>query len=385
MILSTSHFFEQFFLLAGASAWPQSSPFGILPHESVAPTTPGKSAVYESFNAHFALKSAATRAPSPQVPAPGAKTPSQPGFFQVPNTFAGTDSKPFISTTASALQQSCIVSSPSSKDYRPAAAFLSAATNKPAPSQIQTKAQTKIYPESDRQEAQSYNKRAQFAAYRHYQQTQPATTGAEGDFQRPKIGSDYNTSGPDCSVVVPRRPSPLQAHSQASPIGHAQSPAYPMYNSPMNAIPSPQQQSGSQVTPTSPLDVSVPRPTPQTNNVAYPSVITRNCWEERNQQTQQQQAQARKFVGSGQTQTTQNQSQNGSYSSVGDASRAPSLSERQQAYFDSGHQVTLQDLSSCRGDPMSIVKNLQQTQTCQVAQQGEVKQEVKRLEATWTL
>lgn len=54
------------------------------------------------------------------------------------------------------------------------------------------------------------------------------------------------------------------------------------------------------------------------------------------------------------------------------------VGERQQTYFDAntGHQVTLQDLSSCRGDPMSIVKNLQQQQSCQV-QQPEIKQEVK--------
>lgn len=51
------------------------------------------------------------------------------------------------------------------------------------------------------------------------------------------------------------------------------------------------------------------------------------------------------------------------------------MSER-QGYFEAGHQVTLQDLSSCRGDPMSIVKNLQQQQSCQVAQ-TEIKQEVK--------
>lgn len=44
-----------------------------------------------------------------------------------------------------------------------------------------------------------------------------------------------------------------------------------------------------------------------------------------------------------------------------------------QAYYESGHQVPLQDLSSCRGDPMSIVKNLQQ-QSCQIQ---ETKQEIK--------
>lgn len=57
--------------------------------------------------------------------------------------------------------------------------------------------------------------------------------------------------------------------------GHAQSPAYPMYNSPMNSISSPQQSSNNQVAPPSPLDVSVPRPSSQTGSIAYPSVITR--------------------------------------------------------------------------------------------------------------
>lgn len=255
--------------------------------------------------------------------------------------------------------------------------------------------------------------------FRHYQ----AGANTEQDFQRPKSGSEYNNSnGPDCNVAVPRRPSPLQAHSQASPIGHPQSPAYPMYNSPMNSIPSPQQQNSSaQVQPHSPLDVSVPRPNSQTGNVAYPSVITRalnsekgfteqryernnqqpqqckncyrfaivqfivcafvatqqqqNCWDER--QTQQQ----RKF---------QNQSSTpaSTYNSIEIPSRQIEIVTRaeqpqhhrnanQPGYFEAGHQVTLQDLSSCRGDPMTIVKNLQQQQQiCQIPP-PEVKQEVK--------
>lgn len=48
---------------------------------------------------------------------------------------------------------------------------------------------------------------------------------------------------PDCAgVVVPRMPSPLQAHLQSSPLGHASSPTYPMYNSPVMSINSPTQQ-----------------------------------------------------------------------------------------------------------------------------------------------
>lgn len=182
-------------------------------------------------------------------------------------------------------------------------------------------------------------------------------------------------------------------------IGHAQSPAYPMYNSPMNSISSPQQSSNNQVAPPSPLDVSVPRPSSQTGgSVVYSSVITRalnpektfsseryerpnhtnhqnqNCWDERQNPRKYQNNQA-----------TTNQTNNYSSNTNIEINRNEqnqrvhiSVGERQQTYFDTntGHQVTLQDLSSCRGDPMTIVKNLQQQQSCQV-QQPEIKQEVK--------
>lgn len=48
---------------------------------------------------------------------------------------------------------------------------------------------------------------------------------------------------------------------------------------------------------------------------------------------------------------------------TGQTQRTPTLtiSERQQAYFDS---TPTGDLSSCRGDPMTIVKNLQNLQNC---------------------
>lgn len=338
---------------------------------------------------------------------------------------------------------------PASKEYRvpqaPRTVFLSSPTparpgekpfaappTKQAPPQIQTKAQTKIYPEltnqSDRQSRQveenhnqsspisfsimdapgrlnyagsnSSAKRPQFQHSTNYRHYQPGNN-TDSEFQRPKSGSDYsNSNGPDCNVVVPRRPSPLQAHSQASPLGHAPSPAYPMYNSPMNSISSPQQNSNNQVTPPSPLDVSVSRTNSQTNNVAYPSVITRalntdktfperyeranqqntqpnqNCWEERQAQQQQQ----RKFQAQSNTPVSNyNSASNIDVpSNRGEQQRAAALggvTDRQQTYFESSHQVPLQDLSSCRGDPMSIVKNLQQ-QSCQV-QQTEIKQEIK--------
>lgn len=384
------------------------------------PTTTTKTTVYENFNAHFAAaqslnhlnsqlaKTAATRAQSPQTTKGGT-------FFQVPDN---ATTKSFTSSNSS-IQQSCIVSTSSTaatKDYRvpqaPPRAYITSPNSQrtvkqPTPTQIQTKAQTKVYSEinnhNDRQQrsgedgqsqsspisfsimdapgrvnyagSNSSAKRSQqYSNYRHYPQN-----SSEQDFQRPKSGSDYNSSGPDCNVVVPRRPSPLQAHSQASPLGHAPSPAYPMYNSPMNSISSPQQTTANQLTPPSPLDVSVPRPTSQTASVAYPSVITRaalntsektfperyerqasnqNCWDDRQNQSRKFQAIAQSNTFNGVAQENQQR--------------------LQQNYFDTSNsnQVALQDLSSCRGDPMSIVKNLQQQQSCQVGA-NEVKQEVK--------
>ncbi|XP_063978582.1 uncharacterized protein LOC135163252 isoform X2 [Diachasmimorpha longicaudata] len=215
-------------------------------------------------------------------------------------------------------------------------------------------------------------------SYRHY-------TGPQGDpeYHHPRSKSAASTdsayssntsqNGPDCGVVVPRRPSPLQAHSQASPLGHVPSPAYPMYNSPMASMssPSPLQhdtvnqcsnanyKGSQQVTPT-PLDVTVPRPASQ-GQVGYPSVITRAlgpgetksfadnryerqefgqkpvCWENERQ---------RKFTG---------------YS--GDMALAQG--QRQGSTYFEGNQVPLQDLSSCR-DPMNV-KSV--PQVCQVQQQ----------------
>ncbi|XP_015123603.1 uncharacterized protein LOC107045755 isoform X2 [Diachasma alloeum] len=211
-------------------------------------------------------------------------------------------------------------------------------------------------------------------SYRHY-------TGPQGDpeYHHPRSKSAASTdsayssntsqNGPDCGVVVPRRPSPLQAHSQASPLGHVPSPAYPMYNSPMASMssPSPLQhetvnqcssasyKGAQQVTPPAPLDVTVPRPASQ-GQVGYPSVITRAlgagenryerqefgqkqiCWENERQ---------RKFPG---------------YS----GEMALGQGQRQGSTYFEGNQVPLQDLSSCR-DPMSV-KPL--PQACQVQQQA---------------
>ncbi|CAH0560372.1 unnamed protein product [Brassicogethes aeneus] len=482
-------FFEQ----NPGAGWPQNSPFGILPHESVVATTTatGKSA-YENFSpAHFAAAqslnhlnsqlaanaktgAASARAQSPQVSTASSKNTTQNSnfFHGQPNTFAessSTSTKTFTSSNNSTnlQQQSCIVTSPNtasgaSKEYRipqaPTRSFLTSPNNNsstrtpieknfssknsqsslsPGQNAIQTKAQTKIYPELQAQaernrpseEATTQNSPISFSImdspgrlnysgsnssgkrppqfqhnYRHYQQPQPNNTSEE--FQRPKSGSEYPSNGQDCNVVVPRRPSPLQAHSQASPIGHAQSPAYPLYNSPLNSMSSPQQQQTSSGT--SPLDASLPRSSSTQaagQNVAYPSVIITRALNSDNksfpERYERNAAQHNSQIDS-QTSSSQQANcnwneqrqrkfQNNQYAGAQqpqpgnnveiarhiETQRNLGNSERQQTYFDStgAHQVTLQDLSSCRGDPMSIVKNLQQQQSCQVQ---EIKQEIKK-------
>lgn len=234
--------------------------------------------------------------------------------------------------------------------------------------------------------------------YRHYS----AGSTSDSEYHHPgrskstaSTDSAYssNTStqnGPDCGVVVPRRPSPLQAHSQASPLGHVPSPAYPMYNSPMATIssPSPLQQHGDsnsaaptyktglqqQITPPSPLDVTVPRPSPQ-SQVAYSSVITRALGANEiktTYPTERQTLERQDSVVFQKQQICNWESENrvprkyDSYETNSEVNSLPGLQqthrvtlpERQQNYFDAS-QLPLQDLSSCRGDPMSIVKNLQ--------------------------
>lgn len=546
----SSHHQTQFFEQGAAStaasslqAWQQQSPFGILPHESVVPNSPGASTtkaatVYENFNAHFAAAQslnhlnsqlAASKSSRAQSPQPVKTVSSQPNstFFQVPTTFT-SESSTFTSKTQSnqeytntstttsnktfqtsnsnvhQSQQSCIVTSPSntpvaSKEYRiPQAPTRSIFLNSPVPNirtidkssrtstanfvppptkqqtsqqqQIQSKPQTKIFPELSNQSERQRNSedtqsqsspisfsimdapggrlhysgsnssnnkssRQQFqhninqsSNYRHY----PSSNAQpESEYHRNKNSTEYsNNNGPDCGVVVPRRPSPLQAHSQASPLGHVPSPAYPMYNSPMNSISSPQQNSSNQqVAPPSPLDVSVPRPSSQASSVAYPSVITRalgndktypetryerpqpqpnpqqsnqqqsqqqsNCWEERQSHQRKYPAQSPNYSGSSieipsrQIEITNRvdvqQPQSNAQNQQTQQRTTLGITERQQQYFDSNpnHQVALQDLSSCRGDPMSIVKNLQNLQqqqqqqpSCQVQQQ-EQKPEIK--------
>lgn len=280
---------------------------------------------------------------------------------------------------------------------------------------IQTKAQTKIYPELANQSTErrtnsenletsqsspisfalSYppNKNVQRSGNNQYVVNQNYRYN-ENEYHNRKTGSadsaysSGSNNGPECNVAIPRRPSPLQAHSQASPLGHVPSPAYPMYNSPMASMSSPSNvecpsnnYKNSQVTPPSPLDVTVSRTQNSQQNVAYPSVITRaenagntnsrtqqnQLWESENNQRQNRQNS--KFPNANYNNIETNQvnvtPQRPNAATTG-STAVLNISERQQAYFDStpSHNVTLQDLSSCRGDPMSIVKNLQTLQNC---------------------
>ncbi|XP_028039192.1 mucin-3A-like isoform X1 [Bombyx mandarina] len=491
------------------------SPFGILPHESVVPSSPSPattkaSSTYENFNAHFAAAQTinnhlnsqisstgkqANRSGSPATATkqPATSTPSST-FFQSPTTFGNqTDnsystssaksgqlssqqdyagSKSYSSSASSTVhsQQSCIVSTPPisssptppSKDYRPT----SSTTPRPSttiynsqtpktsektsrhisntgsssfvsptskPPQVQTKAQSKIYPEinndqrkscesSEKSQPQSspisysimdapgrlnYNgstgssskssrisnsqySSTQSSSFRHYQ----SGNNVESDYHvRAKSSSSTDTgysssssqNGPDCGVVVARRQSPSHAPPQSSPIGHGSSPAYPMYHSPMNSINSPQPHNDhyNKLAPRSPLDASVARPPSQNSQVAYPSVITRalgieqnktytenrydrnsssgqGCWENERQTSRKYSSSSNSYNNTDSNNTpseeTSNQSQN----------QPSSRNLNDKHYFDSNN-VALQDLSSCRGDPMSIVKNLQNLQqSCQL-------------------
>ncbi|XP_033210654.1 uncharacterized protein LOC117168873 isoform X2 [Belonocnema kinseyi] len=547
------------------------SPFGILPHESVVPSSPGppstKSGSYDNFNAHFAgtqpinninvqISSPITTAgdfkaanydkkiirSSSPVSVKSAVTTAQSStrqtfFQQVPATYSSESlannyssnnnqsTNPKVQTAPLLHQQSCIVSTPSnpsSKEYRipqpgsrtvaPTTVFINA-TARPAPSQIQakqpsrnsnfasppnktpsnsqqtiqTKAQSKVYPElashndhrrADHENSQSspisfsimdsrnmnyasntttncnnttnkissdqrtQNNNLQHTQQFHVlnQQQQQATrfetttttyrhysgSTSDSEYHHPgrsksaaSTDSAYssNTStqnGPDCGVVVPRRPSPLQAHSQASPLGHVPSPAYPMYNSPMATMssPSPLQQHGEnngnqcasgatyktgiqqQITPPSPLDVTVPRPSSQ-GQVAYSSVITRALGSTENNkttyntesrtyerqqefpQTQKQQVcwendnrhanATRKYAVST---TYGTNTEINTQLAPQQQQRVITVTERQQTFFDS-NQVNLQDSSGCRGDPKSILKTLPTLQqgVCPVQQQ----------------
>lgn len=577
------------------------SPFGILPHESVVPLSPGPSttkssataaAVYENFNAHFAaqplnhvnaiLKSTA-RVPSLQTNASkstavssasnsgtyyhtslpyGATGAIQSNYspnskqstsqqqhqqqLQQSQEYTNVGSKSYSTSTGSSSssqinQQSCIVSTPSSpsKDYRVSSQinptshasissmYISNSTSKtdkassrpapanleisdfihpnkpPTPHQIQTKAQTKIYPDyvssnnverrvaidekllqqqsspisfsiidaSGRLNYSGSNSSAKSAAtsrsnsvnvqqqpQTQYQQSasnyrQQFVSGSDAQEYALASRSKANSStesqyssnstqigSKDCgsSVVVPRRPSPLQSNSQASPLGHVPSPAYPMYNSPLNSMASPQtsdhQQSqnayksttpNQHMAPRSPLDVSVSVSRPPSQGVAYSSVITRalindqtksytdpryerpvqqstnqqpqqqqrQCWD--NDRVPSQQQQVRKFQGNTYSSNVGQTSSNhivdmhqGSPQQTNQQSQSILSNIQQTQVLQRNYETTvtpvapvLQDLSSCRAsDSMAIIKSMQiisghQNQNCQLNQQIQQQQQ----------
>lgn len=501
------------------------SPFGILPHESVVPSSPSPattkaSATYENFNAHFAaaqtlnnhlnsqISSAGKQTNRSGSPATASKQPAtstSSTFFQSPTFGNQTDnsystssaksgqlstqqdyagSKSYSSSASSTAhsQQSCIVSTPpvtssstpASKDYRssssttsrPSASIYNSQSPKNSssekssrtnsissfvsptvkPSQVQTKAQSKIYPElsnNDQRKSCDSNEKvqpqsspisysimdapgrlnyssgsggsgggsstktnrinnsqyssSQNSSFRHYQ----SGNNIESDYHvRAKSSSSTDTgysssssqNGPDCGVVVPRRQSPSQAAPQTSPLDHGSSPAYPMYHSPMNTLNSPQQHGDhynkvNNTAPRSPLDASIARSPSQNSQVAYPSVITRalgleqnktynesryernptaqSCWENDRQASRKYSSNSNSTsYNNGITESNTHSEEPASQTQS--SSRSLSIPEKQQNYFD-GSNVALQDLSSCRGDPMSIVKNLQSLQqSCQL-------------------
>lgn len=372
-----------------AIAWSQNSPqlpspFGILPHESVVPNSPG-SKVYENFNAHFAAaqtlnqltdyKNSSFSDPKKRSSSPPKSITSANPFFQQmlsppdSSTHFKQSDYPGKSFQNGHPQQACSISSPPSqgKEYRvpqlPRAQYPQQRSEKPrafTPKQLSVQKQSaKMYDSEKRSENNSQSSPISFAmidSQRNFQSTKlrsqqfqnipnqqtyryPMTP--ESDYQRSKSTESFGStsSNPDCNIGLPRRPSPL--HAQPSPSAHAQSPVYPMYNSPLTTISSPspvQHDSCFNKQPTEippPLDVTVPR-----NNLGN-SVITRtdNRYDRQDYNKQQWDERQRRYLG---CDSQSNQSR--------------------QQYYDPGHQLTLQDLSSCRGDPMSLVKTLQQQQ-----------------------
>lgn len=232
-----------------------------------------------------------------------------------------------------------------------------------------------IHPATAQQFQQQSSNNASPTSYTdpQYRMSSKNTSLSGGDSAYSSGSSTASNS--DC-VVPSRKPSPLHSHSQASPV----SAAYPVYNSPMHAISSPQQQQAThsepsgynkqQMTSPSPLDVTVSRPPSQSNQVAYPSVITRtdnkSYLYERSQEFPQKQQTCWDSSERQQVRSSKQYSIPNNYVDTNQQVQKAvvlGITERQQAYFDStpSHQVTLQDLSS-RGDPMSIVKNLQTLQ-----------------------
>ncbi|XP_066906376.1 uncharacterized protein [Halyomorpha halys] len=394
--MGPNNFFEQ--SNTPSLAWSQNnaqlpSPFGILPHESVVPNSGVSPKTYENFNAHFAAAQSLNQFNSqisdyknssfidpkkrPLSPIPKA-TVSTP-FYQ--QTFVPTEQNlnyrqsdySVRSFQNGNLQQACNVPSSISqgKEHRvlqPVRPQFPSQRNEKlnftSPKQGIQKVPNKVYESEKRVEHDSQSSPISFAmidAQRNFlsnkhrnqpfqnipvQQNYRFPMTPESDYQRSKSTESFGStsSNPDCTIGLPRRPSPLQAH--VSP-NNAPSPVYPMYNSPLTTIssPSPVQHEAcfnkpSDITP--PLDVSVSR-----SSVPYNSVITRSDvrFDRQDYNKQSWDDRQRRYPGY--------ENSNG---------------QNRQQYYDPSPQVNLQDLSSCRGDPMSLVKTLQQQQPEKVSE-----------------
>ncbi|CAH1397867.1 unnamed protein product [Nezara viridula] len=393
--MASNNFFEQ--RDTPSLAWSQNSaqlpsPFGILPHESVVPNSGVSAKTYENFNAHFAAAQSLNQFnsqisdyknvpfidPKKRPLSPISKPPVSTPFYQ--QTFPPTESNlnyrqsdySVRSFQNGNLQQACSLppSIPQGKEHRilqPVRPQFPTQRNEKLnftpPKQSFQKVPNKVYESEKRVEHDSQSSPISFAmmdAQRTYltpkprnqpfqnipnQQNYRFPMTPESDYQRSKSTESFGStsSNPDCTIGLPRRPSPLQAH--VSP-NNAPSPVYPMYNSPLTTIssPSPVQHETcfnkhSDITP--PLDVSVSR-----SSVPYNSVITRSDVRfDRQDYSRQPWDDRRRYSGY--------ENSNG---------------QNRQQYYDPSPQVNLQDLSSCRGDPMSLVKTLQQQQPEKVSE-----------------
>uniref|UniRef100_A0A6B2EBY5 Putative mucin-19 n=1 Tax=Phlebotomus kandelakii TaxID=1109342 RepID=A0A6B2EBY5_9DIPT len=370
-----------------------------------------------------AAAAAAVRSASPQVTAstaapPANKITTATNFYQTPGGYAERSSyasvisqkqqqqqptsnsdystntggsKSSSSANSNNIGQSCVIVSASpvspSKDYRILATIpTSSAPSSPSthsthntsnppkkarqymqPLKVQqmTKAQSKVYPETngERLEAPPQSSPISYTVpdvanrggyttgvgksspvnnnnHRHSSspmQTFQQVTPPYRHFQPPKVTSDVEVSFTRVAKSGTESPGGGETSKTSPQMTHVASPvAYPMYNSPMNSMSSPQQTSEQHYPPRSPLDVTISRANAIQNPVAYSSVITRavadatryaqerspqqNCWDNRQSATQR---------GYG------------------------------QPAEQSGITI-LQDLSNCRGDPMSIVRALQE-------------------------
>uniref|UniRef100_A0A023EYL3 DUF4211 domain-containing protein n=1 Tax=Triatoma infestans TaxID=30076 RepID=A0A023EYL3_TRIIF len=352
----SGNFFEQ------TTGWSQGSPFGILPHESVVPNASSKP--YDNVNPHVQLQSlnqhnsqlnTAFVDPKKQTQLP---TPSKPSaFFQqplIPDSGYKNSEYPHRFAYGHIQQPCAIQATGPPKEYRISQSSrilfeqnldrndYGLSLSKITSIQRNPKDYESCERSLDSESQSSPISYAMMDTQRGFQNTktrphqfqlsddQSCRFNSDSDYHR-KTNENYSASdGSDC-VGVPRR----------SPSVHSTSPIYPMYNSPMTSISSPSpshhdvcfnKPSNDEVPP---LDVSLPH-----NSVSFSSVIRseKNYTDDRFDRDDiaklQWDERQRRYV-------------------------TYETSKIQRSYEDP-NQLCLQDLSSCRGDPMSLVKTLQQ-------------------------